>query len=101
MCAIPSFLPPFPRHGSMARLRFKPAKAEQFNCAQRAHGNFLENASQTMLFTLVAGLKYPQLATGLGAAWLVFRSLFLYGYQSCVVGNKGRGRSGGHDVKEY
>lgn len=97
MCAIPSL-----RHGSMARLSwFKQAKAEQFNCAQRAHSNFLENASQTMFFTLVAGLKYPQLATGLGAAWLVFRSLFLYGYHSCVVGNKGRGRSSGHDVKEY
>lgn len=33
-----------------------------------------------MLFTLVAGLKYPQLAAGLGAAWLVFRGMFLYGY---------------------
>ncbi|OGM44942.1 diacylglycerol O-acyltransferase (DgaT) [Aspergillus bombycis] len=56
------------------------AKAEQFNCAQRAHANFLENAPQTMLFTLVAGLKYPLLATALGAVWLVARSLFLYGY---------------------
>ncbi|KAJ5590246.1 hypothetical protein N7450_004218 [Penicillium hetheringtonii] len=56
------------------------AKAEQFNCAQRAHTNFLENASQTMLFTLVAGLKYPQLATGIAASWVVFRALFLYGY---------------------
>lgn len=33
-----------------------------------------------MFFTLLAGLKYPQLATGLGAAWTVFRGLFLYGY---------------------
>ncbi|OOQ88765.1 hypothetical protein PEBR_11340 [Penicillium brasilianum] len=56
------------------------AKAEQFNCAQRAHSNFLENASQTMLFTLVAGLKYPQLAAGISAAWVLLRSLFLYGY---------------------
>lgn len=56
------------------------AKAEQFNCAQRAHSNFLENAPQTMLFTLVAGLKYPNLAAGIGALWVVFRSLFLYGY---------------------
>ncbi|KAF9893422.1 hypothetical protein FE257_010734 [Aspergillus nanangensis] len=56
------------------------AKAEQFNCAQRAHANFLENASQTMLFTLVAGLKYPQLATAIGSAWLLCRALFLYGY---------------------
>ncbi|KAJ5438233.1 uncharacterized protein N7458_009231 [Penicillium daleae] len=56
------------------------AKAEQFNCAQRAHSNFLENAPQTMLFTLVAGLKYPQLAAGISAAWVVLRALFLYGY---------------------
>ncbi|GAD99612.1 glutathione S-transferase [Paecilomyces variotii No. 5] len=55
-------------------------KAEQFNCAQRAHSNFLENASQTMLFTLVAGLKYPNAAAVAGAAWVFFRSLFLYGY---------------------
>ena len=33
-----------------------------------------------MLFTLVAGLKYPQLATGIAASWVVFRALFLYGY---------------------
>ncbi|KAL4889231.1 hypothetical protein BDV59DRAFT_187163 [Aspergillus ambiguus] len=56
------------------------AKAEQFNCAQRAHANFLENAPQTMLSILVAGLKYPQLATALGGAWFVFRALYLYGY---------------------
>lgn len=33
-----------------------------------------------MLSTLVAGLKYPQLAAGLATAWLVMRSLYLYGY---------------------
>lgn len=33
-----------------------------------------------MLTTLVAGLKYPQLAAGLGAAWIVCRVLYLYGY---------------------
>ena len=54
--------------------------AERFNCAQRAHGNFLENAPQTMLFILVAGLKWPNLSAALGAAWVVFRSLYLYGY---------------------
>lgn len=56
------------------------AKAEQFNCAQRAHANFSENAPQTMLFTLVAGLKYPGYATTLGALWVFFRFLFMYGY---------------------
>ena len=33
-----------------------------------------------MLTTLVTGLKYPQLAAGIGASWVVFRVLFLYGY---------------------
>ncbi|GFF32354.1 microsomal glutathione S-transferase 3 [Aspergillus udagawae] len=56
------------------------AKAEQFNCAQRAHANYLENAPQTMLFTLFAGLKYPHLAAAIGASWLFFRTLYLYGY---------------------
>lgn len=42
-----------------------------------------------MLFTLVAGLKYPQLAAGLGAAWLVFRGMFLYGY---VYSGKAQGK---------
>lgn len=42
-----------------------------------------------MLFTLVAGLKYPQLTLGLGSAWLIFRALFLYGY---VYSNKPQGK---------
>ncbi|PYH95755.1 hypothetical protein BO71DRAFT_440048 [Aspergillus ellipticus CBS 707.79] len=54
--------------------------AHKFNCAQRAHANFLENATQTMLFTLVAGLKYPQLATLFGGLWVFFRTIYLYGY---------------------
>jgi glutathione S-transferase len=62
--------------------------AEKFNCAQRAHANFLENAPQTMFFTMVAGLKYPELAAGLGALWVVFRALFLHGY---VYGGKAQG----------
>ncbi|KAJ5234625.1 uncharacterized protein N7469_003793 [Penicillium citrinum] len=71
---------PYPHSYASMELCKENAKAEQFNCAQRAHTNFLENASQTMLFTLVAGLKYPQLATGIAASWVVFRALFLYGY---------------------
>ncbi|KAJ5218415.1 uncharacterized protein N7498_000514 [Penicillium cinerascens] len=71
---------PYPHSYATVEQCKESAKAEQFNCAQRAHANFLENAPQTMLFTLVAGLKYPELATGIGALWVVFRSLFMYGY---------------------
>ncbi|KAI9927620.1 hypothetical protein ASPWEDRAFT_31687 [Aspergillus wentii DTO 134E9] len=71
---------PYPHsYATIEQCKSNP-KAEQFNCAQRAHTNFLENAPQTMLFTLVAGLKYPQSATAIGALWLTFRTLFLYGY---------------------
>lgn len=69
-----------PLHTPTALTSLEQPKAEQFNCAQRAHSNFLENSSQTMLTTLVAGLKYPQLAAGLATAWVAARMLFLYGY---------------------
>lgn len=42
-----------------------------------------------MLFTLVAGLKYPEWAAGLGALWVFFRALFLYGY---VYSGKAQGK---------
>jgi glutathione S-transferase len=47
-----------------------------------------------MLSILIAGLKYPQLAAGLGAAWVFFRVLFMYGY---IYSNKpqGKGRYNG------
>ncbi|PGH13428.1 hypothetical protein AJ79_03707 [Helicocarpus griseus UAMH5409] len=54
--------------------------AYKFNCAQRAHANFLENMPQTMLYTVVAGLKYPNATAALSATWVVMRILFLYGY---------------------
>ncbi|KAL2808830.1 hypothetical protein BJX63DRAFT_407962 [Aspergillus granulosus] len=71
---------PYPHsYATVEQCKSNP-KAYKFNCAQRAHSNFLENAPQTMLSILVAGLKYPQLATALGAAWVFFRILFLHGY---------------------
>ncbi|KAL2832870.1 hypothetical protein BDW59DRAFT_157016 [Aspergillus cavernicola] len=71
---------PYPHHYATVEQCKSNPKAHQFNCAQRAHGNFLENAPQTMLSILVAGLKYPSAAAGLGAVWVVLRCLFLYGY---------------------
>jgi len=55
-------------------------KAEQFNNAQRAHSNFLENAPQTMLYTLVAGLKWPNATAAVASVWLVARIFYLRGY---------------------
>jgi glutathione S-transferase len=65
-------------------MKANPA-AYRFNCAQRAHANFLENAPQTMMSMLVAGIMYPNATTWLGLGWLVSRAAYLYGY---VYGNK-------------
>ncbi|KAG5297791.1 glutathione S-transferase [Histoplasma ohiense] len=65
--------------------------AYRFNCAQRAHGNFLENLSLTTLSILVAGIRYPNATIALAGAWIVMRILYMYGY---VYSDKpdGRGR---------
>ncbi|THC91852.1 hypothetical protein EYZ11_008674 [Aspergillus tanneri] len=80
---------PYPHNYATVEQCRENAKAEQFNCAQRAHANFLENSPHTTLSILVSGLKYPQLAAGLGVAWCVARALFLYGY---VYSGKPQGR---------
>ncbi|EXJ95484.1 glutathione S-transferase [Capronia coronata CBS 617.96] len=54
--------------------------AYKFNCAQRAHGNLLENMPQTMLYMLFAGLEYPKATFAVGTAWLICRAIFAYGY---------------------
>merc|ERR1712217_662734 len=50
-----------------------------FNCAQRAHGNYLENQPSVAIALLVAGVQYPLWSAGLGAAWLVFRIAYAVG----------------------
>ncbi|KAE9990713.1 hypothetical protein EG327_001060 [Venturia inaequalis] len=51
-----------------------------FNCAQRAHYNFLENYVTFLPALLIAGLKYPVASSVLGAAWCVFRAMYATGY---------------------
>lgn len=64
--------------------------AYKFNCAQRAHGNLLENMPQTMISLLFAGLEYPTAAAGLGAAWVLFRIIYAFGYIRSTTNGKGR-----------
>ena len=51
-----------------------------FNCAQRAHGNFLENQPSILGALLITGLKYPLVASALGAGWIVNRVIYTLGY---------------------
>ena len=71
---------PYPNGYASAQEMKTNRAAYEFNCAQRAHTQFLENAPQTMISMLVAGVMYPDSTTVLGTAWLGCRILFLYGY---------------------
>lgn len=85
---------PYPNcYATPQEVKTSPA-AYTFNCAQRAHAQFLENMPQTMISMLVAGLAYPRATAALGAGWLASRVLYGVGY---VYSEKdhGNGRSWG------
>jgi glutathione S-transferase len=88
-------------YATREEMKANPA-AHTFNCAQRAHANFLENAPQTMVSVLVAGLAYPSLTAVLGLAWLFSRVLYLVGYvYSGKEKGKGRFWGGTHFPMQY
>ncbi|KAK5946771.1 hypothetical protein PMZ80_000914 [Knufia obscura] len=70
-------------------------EAYKFNCAQRAHGNLLENMPTAISTLLFGGLFYPRAAPVMGSLWVVFRAFYAYGY---ITSNKpdGKGRSLGY-----
>jgi len=51
-----------------------------FNCAQRAHANFLENYSAFLPAMLIAGIAYPVGAAVTGVIWTISRYLYAVGY---------------------
>jgi glutathione S-transferase len=62
-----------------------------FNCAQRAHYNFMENYPIALTGMLVAGLKYPVASAVTGAIWSVSRLAYATGYTNKnKEGGKGR-----------
>ena len=58
----------------------------QFNNAQRAHGNYLEQFPSVIVMVLVNGLFTPILAAGLGLVYLVGRHLYAVGYTGASFG---------------
>lgn len=66
-------------------------EAYKFNCAQRAHGNLLENMPMAVASLLFAGLFYPQATPILGLVWVVSRAFYAYGYITSEQPN-GKGR---------
>ncbi|KAK5100194.1 hypothetical protein LTR70_001817 [Exophiala xenobiotica] len=85
---------PYPNAYATAEQAKNSKEAYKFNCAQRAHGNLLENMPQAIAMLLFAGLFYPQATPILGVTWVLGRVVYAYGY---ITSNKpdGRGRTYG------
>lgn len=62
-----------------------------FNCAMRAHYNFMENYNSALPAMLIGGLKYPVSAALAGTAWTVCRMIYALGYTRSDR-DKGQGR---------
>ncbi|KAH9910072.1 MAPEG family protein [Xylariomycetidae sp. FL2044] len=60
----------------------KDPKAFAFNCAQRAHANFIENHTSFLGALLISGIRYPVASAVLGAVWAVGRVWYAAGYVS-------------------
>jgi len=62
-----------------------------FNCAQRAHANFMENYPGFLASVLISGVAYPVTAASLGAVWTLSRVAYAIGYTDSAK-EKGSGR---------
>lgn len=51
-----------------------------FNCAQRAHGNYLENLPSVIPAMLIGGLRFPVATAIAGLGWSVSRVVYAVGY---------------------
>jgi len=65
----------------------------KFNCAQRAHQNYLEVLPMILSWLLIGGLKYPLYAVGFGVTTIVGRQFYSMGYRN--TGPKGRSLGAG------
>ena len=77
-----------------ARIPHSDLTPSQFNCAQRAHGNFLEQFPNFLVTLFVGGIHFPRAAAALGAVFLAGRVLYAKGYVRPQRDN-GRGRYNG------
>lgn len=64
----------------------------RFNCAQRAHANYIENLTVVLPLMIVAGIQYPVTTAALGGIWSVGRVFFALGYKAGKQGDNGKGR---------
>ena len=84
---------PYPNSYATAEQASSSRAAYIFNCAQRAHTNYLEHQTTLLAAMFVAGLKAPAVSAAMGVAWLLARMMYLNGYVSDSPENQnGKGR---------
>ena len=87
---------PYPISYATAEQASSSRMAYIFNCAQRAHTNYLEHQTTLLVAMFIGGLKAPIVSAGMGFAWLIARIMYVQGYTSDSKGNEnGRGRMRG------
>ena len=67
-------------------------KAYIYNCAQRAHANYVDNLFPAVGAMLLGGLRNPGVVTWLGVGWIGTRLVYLYNYTT--PGNYNKSRNG-------
>ena len=83
---------PYPTAYASAAEAATDLAKHQFNCAQRAHANFLENMPNFVLASVVAGLRFPVATAVAGLVWNAGRIVFAKGYAGSKIEQKGDGR---------
>eukprot|EP00918_Siedleckia_nematoides_P095131 GHVU01208843.1.p1 GENE.GHVU01208843.1~~GHVU01208843.1.p1 ORF type:complete len:172 (+),score=17.70 GHVU01208843.1:64-516(+) len=91
---------PYPERYATAEQNKSSPEAMAFTCAQRSHGNFIENQPTAIASMLIAGLHHPRVAAGLGLFWTVNRYVYMVGYSS-AAGPKGRSKGMGFFLAQF
>lgn len=63
----------------------------RLNCAQRAHGNYLETVATTEVLLLTGGAFFPLPAAGAAAIFMVGRYMYGSGFRNKGPGGRGKG----------
>lgn len=66
--------------------------AYTYNCAQRAHANYVENLFPAAGAMLLGGLRDPGTATWLGLGWMGMRMIYFWNYTRSKTGTVVHGR---------
>ncbi|KAL7005745.1 hypothetical protein EMMF5_004660 [Cystobasidiomycetes sp. EMM_F5] len=80
-------------YASLEQEKANPA-AKIFNCAQRAHGNTLENVHTLIVMTVWTGVLYPKFAAGACMVYLAGRIAYTLGYTTGDPKKRMRGTFG-------